>query len=35
MQQRSSLYNKISTERREKQNEFFIILKILDDMLAY
>ena len=35
MRQRSSLYDKISTEKREKQNEFFIVLKILSDMSAY
>ena len=35
MQRRSSLYDKISAKKREKQNKFFIILKVLDDMLAY
>ena len=35
MRRRSSLYDKISTKRREKQNEFFTVLKVLNDMFTY
>ena len=35
MRRRLNLYDKISTKRRKKQNKFFIILKVLNDMFAY
>ena len=35
MQRCLSLYNKILIKRREKQNKFFIILKVLNNMSAY